>query len=65
LSIRGLKQGTTYSVNPGGAAIRVEQAAIKRLVGVVEEDKRAAIAALGHMVRVIGDDNTAKAGDVA
>jgi|ERR1700738_2657728 hypothetical protein len=41
------------------------QVAIKRIVGVVEEGTRAAIAALGHMVRMIGDDNTGKAGHVA
>jgi hypothetical protein len=33
--------------------------------GVVEEGKRAAIAALGHMVRMIGDDDAGKAGHVA
>jgi hypothetical protein len=39
---------------PVRAAIRGEQVAIKRIVGVVEEGTRATIAALGHMVRMIG-----------
>ena len=47
------------------AAVCGEQVAIKRIIGVVEEGTRAAIAALGHMVRMIGDDNTGKAGHVA
>jgi hypothetical protein len=52
-------------LDPGGAAVCGEQVAIERIVGVFEEGARAAVAALGHMVRMIGDDDTGKAGHVA
>ena len=45
-----------------GAAIFGEQVAIKRIVGVAKEGTRAAIAALGDMVRMTGDDDTGEAG---
>jgi len=47
---------------PVRAAVCGEQVAIERIVGVVEEDKRATIAALAQMVRMIGDDDTGEAG---
>ena len=45
-----------------GAAILDEQVAIKRIIGVAEESPRAAVATLGDMVRVTGDDDTGEAG---
>ena len=49
----------------GGTAILGEQVAIKRIVGVAEEGARAAVAALGDMVRMTGDDDTGEAGHAA
>jgi RHS repeat-associated protein len=46
----------------GGAAIFSEQVAIKRVVEIAEEGARAAIAALGDMVRMTGNDDTGEAG---
>ena len=40
-----------------GAAVLGEQIAIKRVIGVAEEGARAAVAALGDMVRIAGDDD--------
>jgi hypothetical protein len=45
----------------GGAAIFGEQIAIKRIVGVAKEGARTAIAALRHVMRMIGDDDTGEA----
>jgi hypothetical protein len=52
-------------LDPGGTAILGEQVAIKRMVGVTEEGARAAIAALGDVVRVTGNDDTGEAGHAA
>src|SRR5437879_1109624 len=46
----------------GRAAIFGEQIAVKRIVVVAEEGARAAIAALGDMVRVTGNYDTGEAG---
>ena len=46
----------------GGPAILGEQVAIERIVAVAEEGPRAAVAALGDMVGMTGDDNTGEAG---
>ena len=45
-------------LDPGRAAMLGEQIAIKRIVGIAEEGARTAIAALGDMVRMTGDDDT-------
>jgi hypothetical protein len=45
-----------------GAAILGEQVAIKRIITIAEECPRAAVATLGDVVRVIGDDDTGEAG---
>jgi hypothetical protein len=42
----------------GGAAILGKQVAVKRIIGVAKEGARSAIATLGDMVRVTGDDDT-------
>ncbi len=47
------------------AAIFRGQVAIKRIVRVAKEDARPAIAALGHMVRMMGHDDTGEAGHAA
>jgi len=41
-----------------------EQVAIERVIVVAEERSRAAIATLGDVVRVTGDDDTGEAGHV-
>ena len=46
----------------GGAAVLGEQVAIERIVGVGEESARTAVAALGDVVRVAGDDDTGETG---
>jgi hypothetical protein len=50
------------NLDPGRAAILGEQVAIKRIVGLAEEGARTAIAALGDMVRMTGDDDTGETG---
>jgi hypothetical protein len=52
-------------IDPCGAAVLREQVAVQRIVVVAEERPRAAIATLGDMVRVIGDDDTGEAGHAA
>jgi len=47
------------------AAMCGEQIAIERIVGIVEEGLRAAIAAPRDMVRMTGDDDTGEAGHAA
>ena len=49
----------------GDSALNSAHASAKRNVGVVEEGPRAAIAALGHMVRMIGDHDNGNEGHVA
>ena len=49
----------------GGAAIFGQQVAIERVIAVVEEGSRAAIAPLGDVVRMTGNDNTGEAGHEA
>ncbi len=49
----------------GGAAIFGEQIAIKRIVEIAKEGTRAAVAALGHVMRMTGDDDTGEAGHAA
>jgi hypothetical protein len=49
----------------GRAAIFREQVAIERIVGLLEEGARAAVAALGDVVRVTGDNDTGEAGQAA
>ena len=46
----------------GSVAIFGEQVAIQCIVGIAEEGARAAIATLGDMVRVAGNDDTGEAG---
>ena len=48
--------------DPGSTAIRREQLAVKRIVVITEKGALAAIATLGDMVRMTGDDNTGKTG---
>ena len=48
-----------------GAAILGEQVAIKRIIIVAEEGPRAAVATLGDVVRMTGDDDTGEAGHTA
>jgi hypothetical protein len=52
-------------LDPGRGAIGGEQVAIKRIVGLAEEGPRAAVAALGDMVRMTGDDDTSEASHAA
>ena len=47
------------------AAMWGERIAMERIVGIVEEGPRAAIAALRDMVRMTGDDDTGEAGHAA
>ena len=49
----------------GGAAIFGKQVAIQRIVAVVEKGARAAIAALGDMVRMTGNDDAGETGHAA
>lgn len=42
-----------------------EQVAVERIIIIAEKRARPAIAALGDMVRVTGDDNAAETGHVA
>jgi hypothetical protein len=49
----------------GGAAVLGEQVSIKRVVGIAKEGARAAIAALGDMVRMTRDDDTGETGHAA
>jgi hypothetical protein len=49
----------------GGSTVFCEQVAIQRIIGVAEESARAAIAALGDMVRVTGDNDASEAGHTA
>ena len=48
-----------------GAAILGEQVAIEHVITVAEEGSRAAIATLGDMVRMTGDDDTGETGHAA
>ena len=58
-------QAPAPHLDPGRGAIGGEQVAIKRIVGLAEESPRAAVAALGDMVRMTGDDDTGEAGHAA
>ena len=49
-------------LDAGGTAMLGEQVAIKRIVVIAEEGARAAVATLGDVVRVTGDDDAGKAG---
>ena len=49
----------------GGAAIFGEQVAIQCIVGIAEEGPRTAVAALGDMMRVTGNDDTSETGHAA
>ena len=42
-----------------------EQVAVERIVGVAEERARAAVAALGDVVRMTGDDDAGETGHAA
>jgi len=52
-------------LDPGRAAIFGEQVAIKRIVGIAKEGARAAVATLGDVVRMIGDDDAGETGHAA
>jgi hypothetical protein len=52
-------------LDAGRAAILREQVAIKRIVAVAKEGPRAAIAALGDMMGMTGDDDTGETGHAA
>ena len=52
-------------LDAGRAAMGGEQVAIKRIVAVTKEGLRAAIAALGHMVRMTGNDDTGETSHAA
>jgi hypothetical protein len=45
----------------GLAALLGEEIAIERVVGRFEEDRLTAVAALGHVMRMAGDDDTGEA----
>jgi hypothetical protein len=61
-ALRGAQPGEQIGFGLAGrAAMPGEQIAIKRIVGIAEEGARAAIAALGDMVRMTGDDDTGEA----
>jgi len=49
----------------GRTAMCGKQIAVERIIGVVEEGPRAAVAALRDMVRMTGDDDTGEAGHAA
>jgi hypothetical protein len=51
------RQAPGPHLDPGAAAIFREQVAIKRIVSVAEKGARAAIATLGDMMRMTGDDD--------
>jgi hypothetical protein len=46
-------------------AIFGEQVAIQCIVGIAEESPRTAVAALGDMMRVTGNDDTSETGHAA
>ncbi len=52
-------------LNSGVAAICGEQVTIERVIVIVEERARPAIAALGDMVRMTGNNDTGKTGHAA
>ena len=52
-------------LDAGRGAVGGQQVAIKRIIAVAEEGPRAAIAALGDVVRITGDDDTGKTGHAA
>lgn len=52
-------------LDAGRAAMGGEQIAIKRIVSVAEEGLRAAVAALDHVMRMIGDDDAGETGHAA
>ena len=58
-------QAPSPHLDPGGAAIFGEQVAIECIIGIGEEGACAAVAALGDMVRVTGNDDTGEAGHAA
>ena len=49
-------------LHAGRAAVLPEQIAVERVIGVAEERARAAVAALGDVVRVTGNDDAGEAG---
>lgn len=49
----------------GGAAALGQEIAVERVIGVAEEHARAAVAALGDVVRMTGDDDAGEAGHAA
>ncbi len=53
------------NLDAGGPAMLAEQVAIEGVVGVGEERARAAIAALGDVMRQAGDDDAGEAGHAA
>ena len=55
-------QAPAQHLDAGRAAMRSEQVAIKRIVAVTEEYLRAAVATLGDVVRITGDDDTRETG---
>ena len=46
----------------GGAAVFGEQIAVERIIVVAEEGPRTAVATLGDVVRMTGDDDAGEAG---
>jgi hypothetical protein len=48
--------------DPGRRGIFGEQVAVERIIPVVEEGPGTAVAALGHMVRMTGEDGAGEAG---
>lgn len=52
-------------LDPGGASMFGQQVALQRVIGVLEEGTRPAVAALGHVVRMTGNDDTGEAGHAA
>ena len=53
-------QAPAPDVHTGRPAMLAEQVAVQRIVGVVEKRARAAIAALGHVMRVSGNDDASQ-----
>jgi uncharacterized protein with ACT and thioredoxin-like domain len=52
-------------LDTGRTAMGGEQVAIERIVIVAEEGLRAAVATLGDMMRMTGDDDTGETGHAA
>ena len=55
-------QAPAPHLDPGRAAMLGEQVAIQRIIVVAEKSSRPAVAALGDMMRMTGDDDAGKTG---